>query len=366
MAQAIAYVLRQHEFRAGRFHIAYQSCDDATPQRLGFDPGKCAANAASYVAVESVVGVVGPLNSGCAVEQIRVMNRGSVALVSPTTSYLGLTKTGPGTLSGDPGKYYPTGVRNFLRVYPADDQQAAAVALLAQQLGAHKVYVLSQEDDFYSQILAGGFASAARRPGIDVVAQPAPPLAKLAKFVDGLANQGVDAAFIAVVPPVHASFPAVNGRAAFALRKRFGPKFPIIVPDSFLVNESGVAPAGTYVSGAGIVDPARQLPPAGRRFVTEFSATQPGGVVNTFTPYAAEAAEALLAAIAASDGTRESVVRQLLRVRIQNGILGSFGFNRQGDMTVNVMPVFRVPAAPLQNQPWPLYSVIEVPAELVS
>src|SRR5439155_25405564 len=109
----------------------------------------------------------------------------------PSSSNLGMTKTGPSTLSGDPGKYYPTGVRNILRVYPADDQQAAAVALLAQQLGAHKVYVLSQEDDFYSQILAGGFASAARRLGIHVVAQPAPPLAKPAKCGGGLANQGV-------------------------------------------------------------------------------------------------------------------------------------------------------------------------------
>jgi ABC-type branched-subunit amino acid transport system substrate-binding protein len=168
-----------------------------------------------------------------------------------------------------------------------------------------------------------------------------------------------------VVPPGHSSFPAINGRAAFALRERFGPDFPIIVPDSFLANESGVAPKGTYVSGAALYNPARQLPPAGRRFVSEFSATQPGRVVNTFTPYAAQATEVLLAAIAASDGTRESIVRQLLRVRIQNGILGSFGFNRQGDMTVNVMPVFRVPAPALQDEPWPLHSVIKVPAELV-
>ena len=70
-------------------------------------------------------------------------------------------------------------------------------------------------------------------------------------------------------------------------------------------------------------------------FVREFSATQPGHVVNTFTPYAAQSTEVLLAAIAASDGTRASVSHQLLSVRVTDGILGSFGFDQNGDMTFN-------------------------------
>jgi hypothetical protein len=47
----------------------------------------------------------------------------------------------------------------------------------------------------------------------------------------------------------------------------------------------------------------------------------------------------LLAAIAHSDGTRASVTRALLKVNVTDGILGSFGFDRNGDMTTNLIPV---------------------------
>ena len=45
---AIAFVLRQHEFRAGGFRIGYQSCDDSTAKQGGFEPEKCRANAGLY------------------------------------------------------------------------------------------------------------------------------------------------------------------------------------------------------------------------------------------------------------------------------------------------------------------------------
>ena len=32
MAEAVEFVLRSHDFRAGRFRLGYQSCDDATDQ----------------------------------------------------------------------------------------------------------------------------------------------------------------------------------------------------------------------------------------------------------------------------------------------------------------------------------------------
>ena len=48
MSEAIAYVLRQRGFRAGRLRIGYQSCDDSTAQAGIFDEAKCAANAKLY------------------------------------------------------------------------------------------------------------------------------------------------------------------------------------------------------------------------------------------------------------------------------------------------------------------------------
>ena len=45
MARAIAFVLRERGFRAGKFRVAYQSCDDALARTGLFEESKCAANA---------------------------------------------------------------------------------------------------------------------------------------------------------------------------------------------------------------------------------------------------------------------------------------------------------------------------------
>jgi ABC-type branched-subunit amino acid transport system substrate-binding protein len=86
------------------------------------------------------------------------------------------------------------------------------------------------------------------------------------------------------------------------------------------------------------------LGPAGRDFLRTFAATQPGGAVpfNAFILEAAQATEALLDAIGRSDGTRASVLRELRGLQIENGILGTFGFDENGDMTPATISVFRI------------------------
>jgi branched-chain amino acid transport system substrate-binding protein len=371
MVQAIEFTLRTHHFRAGRFKVAFQSCDDATAQ-AGWSAGKCAANATSYVATPSVIGVIGTLNSGCAVQEVPILNRAGLAMVSPTNSYIGLTKRGVGIAPGDPDRLYPTGVRNYVRAYPADDQQAVADALLLRRLKAHRIFVfLGQPRESYGQMMARTFATVAPRMGLQVVGPASAPngARALRSFVRRLKARGVDAVFMAGIGP-NSGGPANSGRLVVELRRQFGSKITIVANDGFLsgfgfAETSPNHPlAGTYISGAYISDPARQLPPAGKEFVRAFSATQPGHVVNTFTPYAAQSTEVLLAAIAASDGTRGSVAEQLLRVKVTDGILGSFEFDRNGDMTTSSMPIFRVAGGRPSPGPYPVYTVIQVPGSL--
>jgi ABC-type branched-subunit amino acid transport system substrate-binding protein len=54
------------------------------------------------------------------------------------------------------------------------------------------------------------------------------------------------------------------------------------------------------------------------------------------------ASEVLLDAIARSDGTRPSVLRELTRARVTGGILGSFGFDARGDITERPVTILRV------------------------
>jgi ABC-type branched-subunit amino acid transport system substrate-binding protein len=59
-------------------------------------------------------------------------------------------------------------------------------------------------------------------------------------------------------------------------------------------------------------------------------------------PAAAQATEILLAAIAGSDGTRSSVTARVLADRVNDGILGTFRFDRNGDMSPGPVTIYRV------------------------
>ena len=105
MVQAIKYALKQRGFKAGKYTIGYQSCDDSTAQAGAWDSAKCASNARAYAGNNSVIGVVGTFNSGCAKIIVPVLNRavpGPLAMVSPANTSPGLTTTGPGAEPGEP------------------------------------------------------------------------------------------------------------------------------------------------------------------------------------------------------------------------------------------------------------------------
>ena len=50
----------------------------------------------------------------------------------------------------------------------------------------------------------------------------------------------------------------------------------------------------------------------------------------------------MLQAIARSDGTRASVLRELRATEVKDGILGDFRFDRYGDITPAKITIFRV------------------------
>src|ERR687887_1016894 len=125
MVKAIAYVLDQQNWKAGKYNIAYQSCNDASAQLAKWDPTKCSANAHAYAGNTSLIGVIGTFNSGCAAIEIPVMNKapgGGLMLLSPANTYGCLTEPCAGP---EPEKYYPSGTRNYARVAPSDPNQRA-------------------------------------------------------------------------------------------------------------------------------------------------------------------------------------------------------------------------------------------------
>jgi DNA-binding SARP family transcriptional activator len=86
------------------------------------------------------------------------------------------------------------------------------------------------------------------------------------------------------------------------------------------------------------LEPSEALKPAAERFLDDFGEAGSGG----FILESAQATALVLGAIARSDGTRESVLAKLKASRVKNGILGSFRFDRNGDLTPAKMPIIRI------------------------
>ena len=343
MADAVRFIVSQHGFKAGKYTVGYQSCDDSTAQTGASDYFKCASNAKAFAEHSSLVGIVGPYYSYCAEVEIPIVNRvsgGVLAMISPANTSTGLTRDSPGVARGEPEKHYPTGVRNYTRLTAPDDFQGAGDAMLARQLGLESVYVLRPtEVGGYRQSLTGGFGRAARRLHLRIAgADTWDSNTNYAALAEKVGRSGAEGVFLAGFS---------DGELLKALRARLGRRVTLIGGDIFLpisntLKAAGPAALGMYVSFAGL--PNEMLGPAGPRFLRRFGATQPGGAIQsgTYVPQAAQATEALLQAIAQSDGTRASVLQKLRRIEVRGGILGSFRLDENGDMTPAPIIIFRV------------------------
>ncbi len=348
MAAAIRFVLRKHDFEAGPYTVGYQSCDDSTSQTSRFEFFKCSANAKAYAAAERLVGLIGTFNSGCAWNEIPIVNRaasGPLAMISPSNTYVGLTRKGPGTSPGDPEVLYPTGVRNYVRVTSADDVQGAAHGVLAKQLGLESVYVLEDGEE-YGSALAQTFATAAGRLGVDIAGTETwdPRSRSYAALANRVRRSGAQGVLVAGVIQL-------NGLQLIRdLRTGLGRNFVIMAGDGFPVPELLRAARreaiGMYTSTT--AEPVEQLTPAGQRFASEFVPTQPDDSIPSYVLETAQAAEVLLEAISRSDASRDSVLKELRDVQVSDGILGSFRFDPNGDKTPGSITVYRITG---QNPP---------------
>jgi branched-chain amino acid transport system substrate-binding protein len=340
LPDAIHFVLRRHGFRAGSYAVGYRSCDDSTAQAGWVSFVKCISNARAYGAAGEVVGVIGPLNSGCAALELPITNRapiGPLPVISPANTAPSLTRRSRASVRAEePGSLYPSGVRHYFRVVADDEVQGVAAALLAKQLGLKHVYFLySPRGHPYPLSLKVGFESAAHKLGLRLAGSRSyrGGAASYAALAERVARTRPDGVFLAGLPwPVKALRDRLDGGAVLLASDVFN--------DPGVLDYAGSAAEGVYITQTGT--PTNALGPAGKRLVRQFAATQPRGAQLAFVPETMQAVEVLLQAIARSDGTRPSVLEQLRRTRVEDGVLGSFGFDARGDKWPRVITVERV------------------------
>lgn len=349
MVEAIRFILSQRGWAAGGLDIGYQVCDDSTAQTGQWDTGKCNSNANEYAQNPDVVGMIGTFNSGCAAIEIPVLNgapEGGVATVSPANTYVCLTTTAPACEDTEPDQYYPSGSRNYTRIVAHDAYQGAALATFMQDLGVESVFILN-DAEAYGLGVAQNLRSAAEELGIEIAGfarwnEQAPSYEAL---YTQIRNTGAQAVFLGGL---------IDENGAKLIRDKvavLGPNVAdpaegvvLVAPDGFTtqatIDEAGEAAAGMYSSVAGV--PADQLTGTGAEFVSSFAEeTGAATPLEPYTAYAAQAAEVLLTAIDASDGSRASIIEQMLAFETSEGIVApEFAFDENGDPTIGPVTVY--------------------------
>jgi ABC-type branched-subunit amino acid transport system substrate-binding protein len=110
-------------------------------------------------------------------------------------------------------------------------------------------------------------------------------------------------------------------------------KVKLFVPDGFTtqqtIDEAPEAAPGMFLSVAGV--PIDQFKGAGAEFIKDFTPRLGGKPVDPYAIYGGQAAQVMLNAIAASDGSRADVIAKLFEQKINDGLLGTFGINENGD-----------------------------------
>ena len=336
---AIKLLLKQMDNTAGEFSVGFREYDNSTAAKGSWDDAQCAKNAQAHVAAKDEVAVMGTYNSGCAKIIVPVLNQdpdGPMVMVSNANTNPGLTKAWD---PGEPGKYYPTGKRNYYRVVTTDDNQGAAAAQFAKEQGVKKVYVLNDRQT-YGQGVARSFTTNAKKLGLTVLST-------------GDAGEGWDdkaTNYEALFTKIKALSPDMvyiggifdlnGGKLVQDKVKYLGDnnKVKFMMPDGFTGYPDFLAlpeAQGAYLSFTGLsID---QFPKGGaaEQFQDEYLLTYGEAPTSSFSVYGAAAAQVILDAISRSNGTRKDIFEKMKTVNISatKSVVGTaLKFDKNGDI----------------------------------
>jgi len=337
--KAIRLLLENVNYKAGKYRIKFREYDNSTAAKGSWDDAQCAKNAQAHVAARDEIAVMGTYNSGCAKIIVPVLNqdpKGPMVMVSNANTNPGLTKAWD---AGEPAKYYPTGKRNYYRVVTTDDNQGAAAAQYAKELGVTKVYVLNDRQT-YGQGVARSFTTNAKKQGITVLSsgdagegwdEKAPNYEALFTKIKAL---GPDMIYIGGI------FDLNGGQLVKDKVKFLGSNTAVkmMMPDGFTGYPDFLAlpeAAGAYLSFTGLsID---QFPKGGvaEDFQDQYLLKYGEPPTSSFSVYGAAAVQVLLDAIARSNGTRKDVFEKMKTVNIpaNKSVVGTqLKFDKNGDI----------------------------------
>ncbi len=325
----------------GKYKLVYESKDDASAALGKWDPAVETENANKAAADAAVVAYIGTFNSGAAKLSIPILNKASVAMVSPANTYAGLTKPGKGE-KGEPDVYYPSGKRNYSRVVAADDIQGAVAANWAKSLGVNSVYILD-DGELYGKGVADVFNQTAQKIGMKVLGQESidPKAADYKALMTKIAALNPEMIYVGMV---------VDNNAAQLLKDKVGAmgdntKVKFMGPDgiqtqAFIDGAGKDVAEGAYATVGGV--PNDKLPEAGQKYLKEYE-TEYGKTNEPYAVYGYEAISVVINALEniCKDGKnpadRETVRQYVMGTKDFNGVLGTWSFDANGDTSLTDM-----------------------------
>jgi branched-chain amino acid transport system substrate-binding protein len=262
---------------------------------------------------------------------------GGILLFSAANTYGCLTEPCAGN---EPEKYFPSGTRTYARVAPSDPNQAAVVAKFAEGKGVKSVYILNDKEA-YGLGVAKNFQGAAKALGMEIKGFAAydPKQPNFQATFTKIKATDPDAVFVGGLIDEN-SGQLINDKVSI-----LGPNVDspskgtmLFLPDGFTDNamfdraEGGTPNAkGAYFSVAGVgID---QYKGAALEWIEGFKQSTNAESISPYSVLAAQSAQVLLDAIENSDGSRSEVIENVFDTQVDDGLIGSFAFNENGDLS---------------------------------
>ncbi len=345
MVNGIKLALEKAGGKAGQWTVNYQSLDDSTAAAGKWDPGQTAANARRAATDPKAVYYIGEFNSGASEVSIPILNQGGIPQVSPANTYVGLTTNLPGSAPGEPGKYYPSGTRTYLRIVPIDSIQAASDLMAMKQAGCKKVAVANDKEAYGSGLatlleLEKGFygVTITSNTGID------PTAPNFRSYASTIQGQGADCFFFAGIVSNGAVQITKDVNSAIPKAKIFGGDG--VCTDSYTSAAKGGVPASIYpLLECTVATQNLTAYPGGKAFLAAYKAKYGTSNPDPYAIYGYEAMELgldTIKSLGAQGDNKSAVLRALFSITARSSVIGTYGFDKYGDTTLKSYGLYKV------------------------
>jgi branched-chain amino acid transport system substrate-binding protein len=285
------------------------------------DP-KTATIVAQKLVDAQVKGVIGHLNSGASIPASRIYRDAGIPQISPSATAI---------------KYTEQGFNTAFRTMTNDRQQGRVLGEFMVKKMAGKRIAIIDDRTAYGQGLADEVEKAVTASGGELVAREytSDKATDFSAILTSIKGKNPDVLFFGGMDPQGA--PMVKQMQSLGLKAKF------IGGDGLQTTEflklASTAADGVTASSPGL--PIDSMP-GGKAFRDKFTAKY--GPIQTYAPYAYDAATAMITAMEkAGSADPAKVLVELPKIRFA-GVTGEIGFDAKGDVLGGAITLYRVKA----------------------